>query len=101
MNLPASIEGTGDRDPLPHSLREKAKSVRQEGGAASVEELITTLNQLATVRIACRVGEGNTDTNLRGRNLIIYSNKRFRYWTRKRKTTSKCVFSTLTVGLGM
>jgi len=49
MGLPASIEGTSDRDPLPHALREKSKSVRQEGGLQSIGELLTTLGELAAV----------------------------------------------------
>ena len=49
MNLPASIEGSGDKDPLPHSLREKSRTVRQEGGPEGIEELVTTLNKLADV----------------------------------------------------
>lgn len=47
MNLPASIEGSGDKDPLPPSLREKSRTVRQEGGPEGIEELVTTLNKLA------------------------------------------------------
>jgi hypothetical protein len=49
MNLPASIEGSGDKDPLPPSLREKSRTVRQEGGPEGIEELVTTLNKLADV----------------------------------------------------
>lgn len=48
MDLPASIEGTSDRDPLPHALREKSETVRREGGPQSIEELIIAIRQLAT-----------------------------------------------------
>jgi hypothetical protein len=76
MNLPASIEGSGDRDPLPLALREKSRTVRQEGGPEGIEEFVNTLNKLADVCLSSFSGRCGIDAPPKASHLLFVQEAR-------------------------